>query len=84
METSRELTISPALFPAVLTTSYREDAGEAEKFAPLLFCISQREWWVLGTGEKGRSTSDHLEMVSAGNYGADRGIVLGIKKFLRR
>ena len=53
METSRELTHSPALFPAVLTTSNGEDAGEAEKFMPLLFYISQREWWVLGTGEKG-------------------------------
>lgn len=67
METSPELTHLPALFPAVLTTSYREDAGEAEKFTPFLFYILQREWWLLGTGQKGRSTSDHLEMVSAGN-----------------
>lgn len=75
METSCELTRSPALFPAVLTTSYREDEGEAEKFTPLLFYVSQRECRVLGTREKGRSISGHVEMVSAGN----RGIVLASK-----
>lgn len=30
------------------------------------FYILQREWRALSTGEKGRSASDHLEMVSAG------------------